>query len=92
MKALGDMERVTKTSIDKETISQADLHLIPTSFNDEGKYIAELGLDLKRSSSLPEGVYLLKVKCGILFKLREQSSRVLYYMTLSNNITCVVHG
>lgn len=48
------MESVTKTSIDMETISQADLHThLESSLNAQGKYIAELGLALKRSSSLP---------------------------------------
>lgn len=48
------MESVTKTSIDMETISQADLQtLLETSLNAQGKYIAELGLALKGSSRLP---------------------------------------
>lgn len=48
------MESVTKTSIDMETISQADLHtLLETSLNVQGKYLAELDLALKRSSTLP---------------------------------------
>lgn len=38
------MESVTKTSIDMETISQADLQTLPeTSLNAQGKYIDELG-------------------------------------------------
>lgn len=83
---------VTKTSIDMETISQDDLQtLLETSLNAQGKYIDELGSALKGvcrpkikeplRNFIQKVVYLLKVKYGILFKLREQSSRVLYYMT-----------